>query len=159
VSKDCRRAHSHRVDVTCRAVVLQNHLWNWSWSRSSPLCDFHLYFGNPRSFSSRSKRGVAQLTLLCMGNAFTGGLLSIQTVTSAFLLINTELGEEKNLVKHLGNIAGVSEAHIVYGVYDIVAKLEAGTMHELNNTITSKVRSLRGIKSTLTMVVVESRSA
>ncbi len=72
------------------------------------------------------------------------------------MLMNTEMGEEKDLAKQLSTIAGVSEAHVVYGVYDIVAKLEAATMNELKDTITSKIRTLSGLKSTLTMIIVES---
>jgi len=49
----------------------------------------------------------------------------------------------------------VIEASIVYGVYDIVAKVEADTMEELKQTVTWKIRRLGKVRSTLTMICVE----
>jgi DNA-binding Lrp family transcriptional regulator len=43
----------------------------------------------------------------------------------------------------------------VYGVYDIVAQVEADTMEKVKETITWKLRKLNGVKSTLTMIVME----
>ena len=76
--------------------------------------------------------------------------------TTAFLLINSELGAEKQLVDEIKSIQHVKEAHLVYGVYDIVTKVEADTMDEVKETITWKIRKLDRVKSTLTMMVVES---
>ncbi len=45
---------------------------------------------------------------------------------------------------------------MVYGVYDIVAKIEADTMEKVKETITWKIRRLEKVRSTLTMIVVES---
>jgi len=49
----------------------------------------------------------------------------------------------------------VKEAHAVYGVYDIVAKVEAMTMDKLREVLASKVRRLDKVRSTLTMIVIE----
>jgi DNA-binding Lrp family transcriptional regulator len=40
-------------------------------------------------------------------------------------------------------------------VYDIVAQVEADTMEKVKETITWKLRKLNGVKSTLTMIVME----
>ena len=53
------------------------------------------------------------------------------------------------------SIEDVKEAYGVYGVYDIVAKVEAETIDRLKEVITSKVRRLRWVRSTLTMMVIE----
>jgi DNA-binding Lrp family transcriptional regulator len=73
----------------------------------------------------------------------------------AFVLINAELGAEDALVKELRNTENVSEVYVVYGVYDIVAKIEADTMEKVKETITWKIRRLERVRSTLTMIVVE----
>jgi len=73
----------------------------------------------------------------------------------AFVMINAELGSEKELVKELRNIEGVVEANEVYGVYDIVVKVDLPTMDKLKEVISRKIRSLRGVRSTLTMMVIE----
>jgi len=49
----------------------------------------------------------------------------------------------------------MKEVYVVYGVYDIVAKVEADTMDRVKETITWKVRRLDRVRSTLTMIVVE----
>jgi DNA-binding Lrp family transcriptional regulator len=43
----------------------------------------------------------------------------------------------------------------VYGVYDIVAKVEADSMDKLKEIVTWKIRRLDKVRSTLTMIVVE----
>ncbi len=74
----------------------------------------------------------------------------------AYVLINAEIGSEEALAKELLKVEGVIEASIVYGVYDIVAKVEAVTMEELKQTVTWKIRRLGKVRSTLTMICVES---
>jgi len=73
----------------------------------------------------------------------------------AYVLINAEIGSEEALAKELLKVEGVIEASIVYGVYDIVAKVEADTMEELKQTVTWKIRRLGKVRSTLTMICVE----
>jgi DNA-binding Lrp family transcriptional regulator len=73
----------------------------------------------------------------------------------AFVLINADLGAEEDLVKQLKGIEFVDEVYVVYGVYDIVAKVKADTMDKVKETITWKVRRLDRVRSTLTMIVVE----
>jgi len=73
----------------------------------------------------------------------------------AFVLINAELGAEDALIKELKGIENVSEVYVVYGVYDIVAKIESDTMEKVKETITWKIRRLERVRSTLTMIVVE----
>ena len=73
----------------------------------------------------------------------------------AFVLINAELGAEDSLIKELKNTENVNEVYVVYGVYDIVAKIEADTMEKVKETITWKIRRLERVRSTLTMIVVE----
>ena len=74
---------------------------------------------------------------------------------SAFVLVNAEIGSEDDVLNDLKNTKGVTEAFIVYGVYDIVAKITSDTMDELKEIITTKIRGLENVRSTLTMIVVE----
>jgi DNA-binding Lrp family transcriptional regulator len=73
----------------------------------------------------------------------------------AFLLISAEIGRERDVAKELESILNVKEVHVTYGVYDVIAKVEAESPERLKETITNKIRTLEHIKSTLTMVVVE----
>ena len=73
----------------------------------------------------------------------------------AFVLMNAELGSEDSLVNELKKLESVKEIYQVYGVYDIVAQVESDTMDKVKETITWKLRKLNGVKSTLTMIVME----
>ena len=73
----------------------------------------------------------------------------------AFVLINADLGAEEDLLKKLREIPNVKEVYVVYGVYDIVARVEADTMEKVKETITWHIRRLDKVRSTLTMIVVE----
>ncbi|MBS7616697.1 Lrp/AsnC ligand binding domain-containing protein [Candidatus Bathyarchaeota archaeon] len=76
----------------------------------------------------------------------------------AFVLINTEIGSEANVLKDLKKIEGVEEAYAVYGVYDIIARVGAETMDKLKEIVTWRVRRLDKVRSTLTMIIVEEQT-
>jgi len=74
---------------------------------------------------------------------------------TAFVLINAELGKEAEILRELRSMSDVKEAHFVYGVYDIIAKVEAESMEKLREIVTLKIRRVAEVRSTLTMTVVE----
>ena len=74
---------------------------------------------------------------------------------SAFVLINAEIGSEDEVLKTLKGIPNVKESYVVYGVYDIIARVEGETMEKLKDVVTWKVRRLDKVRSTLTMIVME----
>ena len=73
----------------------------------------------------------------------------------AFVLINAEIGSEDEVLQELRKLSNVKESYVVYGVYDIVAKVEAESMDKLKEIVTWKIRRLDRVRSTLTMIVVE----
>lgn len=73
----------------------------------------------------------------------------------AFVLINSEIGSEGEVLNELRKVEGVEEAYSVYGVYDIVAKVKADSMEKLKDIVTWKIRRLNKVRSTLTMIVIE----
>jgi len=74
---------------------------------------------------------------------------------AAFVLVNAEIGSEDEVLEDLKSTKGVVGAWIVYGVYDIVAKIEADTMDELKRIVTENLRALENVRSTMTMICVE----
>jgi DNA-binding Lrp family transcriptional regulator len=76
---------------------------------------------------------------------------------TAFVLINTEIGSESDVLKELRKVEGVDDSFAVYGVYDIVARVTADTMDKLKETVTWRIRRLDKVRSTLTMIVVEEK--
>jgi DNA-binding Lrp family transcriptional regulator len=79
----------------------------------------------------------------------------MKNMPAAFVLINAEIGSEEEVLKELNKVEGVTEAYIVYGVYDIVAKIKSDTMDKLKDVVTWNVRRLNKVRSTLTMIIVE----
>ncbi len=73
-------------------------------------------------------------------------------MAKAYVLINSEIGGEAEVVKQLKDMKEVVEVSVVYGVYDVIVKLEAETMEILKELITSKVRHLNKVRSTMTMI-------
>jgi len=75
-------------------------------------------------------------------------------MATAFILINAETGEENIVLEKLKVVPEVKEVYMVYGVYDIIARVETGTMQELKDILSLKIRRLDKVSSTLTMVVI-----
>jgi DNA-binding Lrp family transcriptional regulator len=59
----------------------------------------------------------------------------------AFVLMNVDAGGEETVLKKLQDVQNVKEAYSVYGVYDIVARIEAETMDKLKEIVTWRVRT------------------
>ncbi|MDP7975796.1 Lrp/AsnC ligand binding domain-containing protein [Tardisphaera miroshnichenkoae] len=78
-------------------------------------------------------------------------------MASAYVVINTEIGGEEETLEQLRKIPEVKEAHEVYGVYDLIVKIEAPTLEALKDTVTNKIRKIDKVRSTLTMIVTEEK--
>ena len=74
---------------------------------------------------------------------------------SAYILLNTEIGAENQVLKALKKIEGVEEAHNLWGVYDIIANIKADSMEKLKFIITKKIQKIGKINSKLTMMTTE----
>jgi len=78
-------------------------------------------------------------------------------LASAIVLIQTEIGSESRVMNELIKIPEIKEVYIVYGTYDVVAKIEADTLEKIREVITDKIRRLSDIRTTVTMIVVEEK--
>jgi DNA-binding Lrp family transcriptional regulator len=76
---------------------------------------------------------------------------------TAYVLINTEPKFMEHVVEILEKLDTVEEIFPVYGVYDVVAKIRADSMGELKEIVTWKVRSLKEVRSTITMLILEEK--
>ena len=73
----------------------------------------------------------------------------------AYVLFNVESGSEDNVLKQLRNLNNVEEAYVSYGVYDLVVRVKADTMEELKDSVTHKIRTIKQVRSTLTLIMME----
>jgi len=75
-------------------------------------------------------------------------------LATAYLLLNVETGTEEEVMRSLKPVPEVQEARMVYGIYDIIIRVEAETMEEMKNVVNGRIRHLYRIRSTMTMIVV-----
>ena len=75
-------------------------------------------------------------------------------MATAFVLLNVDLGKDDEVLTKLRELDGVKQAYQVYGVYDIIAKLEGEDIEGLKSTLQEKVRRLDYVRSTLTLIGV-----
>ncbi|MCP6719335.1 MAG: Lrp/AsnC ligand binding domain-containing protein [Patescibacteria group bacterium] len=73
---------------------------------------------------------------------------------TAFILINAEINKEKEVLNYLKSLKGVDEVDLVYGIYDIIAKVVADDIDELNLIVNGKVSKNNHIRSTMTMIAI-----
>lgn len=73
---------------------------------------------------------------------------------TAFVMVNAEIGEEEEVFRFLTEEIGVEEAYIVYGVYDLIAKVTSDSMKNLKDMVINQIRQAKGVRSTLTMIIV-----
>lgn len=58
-------------------------------------------------------------------------------------------------MSQLKEMPNVVEVHIVYGVYDLIAKIEADDTDSLKKIVTENLRILERVRSTMTMICVD----
>ena len=73
----------------------------------------------------------------------------------AYVLINVESGGEDEVLIALEKVSNVEESYFSYGVYDIIIKVKAESMEKLKEMVTSKIRSLNLVRSTLTLIILK----
>jgi DNA-binding Lrp family transcriptional regulator len=73
----------------------------------------------------------------------------------AFVLFNVGAGSEDQVLKDAKAIGGVQEAYVSYGVYDLVLKVKADSMDQLKELVTHRLRTIKNVRSTLTLILTE----
>ena len=72
---------------------------------------------------------------------------------SAIIILNTDIGKENEVAESVSRIAGVESSDVVYGVYDIVAKVSSENNDKLDSMIMNQIRQVPFVRSTLTLIV------
>jgi len=75
----------------------------------------------------------------------------MQSMRKAFVLVNTDLGSEDEIQSELKKVEGVVGVYQVYGVYDMMVEVEAESDQKLKEILFSGIRSLKHVRSTLTL--------
>lgn len=70
----------------------------------------------------------------------------------AYVLINCELGAEEDIAEELKELDEVVFVDKVHGAYDLLVKVEAANPVELRETISWKIKSVKKLRSSLTLI-------
>lgn len=70
----------------------------------------------------------------------------------AYVLLNSELGQEPKIIEALEGVEAITNIHSLYGIYDLIIEMDAETMDKIKEVVFNKVRRLDHVKSTITLL-------
>jgi DNA-binding Lrp family transcriptional regulator len=71
-----------------------------------------------------------------------------------YVLLNCDLGAEEYIVEELRQIPEVKNAYLTFGAYDVIAEVHANTQQDFEKAVSSKIRKLARVVSTMTLNVI-----
>ncbi|MCW4018052.1 MAG: Lrp/AsnC ligand binding domain-containing protein [Candidatus Bathyarchaeota archaeon] len=75
----------------------------------------------------------------------------------ALVCLTTDLNSTEEVLKKLQACDGVEEAYMVYGVYDIIAKVKGASVDKIRQ-VSDQIMNVSKVQKTLTMMVAEAES-
>ena len=76
-------------------------------------------------------------------------------MSTAFVLFKCQPQRELEVYLALLEIESVSETHVAYGEYDLVARIDFEDEKEMAKTLIGNMRSIPGVQKTETLIAVE----
>ena len=73
----------------------------------------------------------------------------------AFVLIETVVGRNKDVMVALRQLEGVKSVDTVTGPYDIIAIIEGETLNDIGDLVTGKIHPIVGISRTVTCLAIQ----
>ena len=77
-------------------------------------------------------------------------------MAKAYVLMNCDLGSEKEVIDSLKKIDGIKDVHGTFGLYDIIAQIESDSEEKIQSIVTGIIRKMPKIHSTVTLTRSES---
>ena len=71
----------------------------------------------------------------------------------AYVLFKVSSGAERDICRKISNLDEVLEASVIYGEYDLIAKVRVKDLSELETFLTEKIRAIPSVILTSTMIV------
>jgi anthranilate phosphoribosyltransferase len=73
----------------------------------------------------------------------------------AYVFLTLKRGGESNVANLLKNMNGVVDVSLLYGEYDLIAKVEKESMEDLQKFLTKEIRTIADVEQTSTMITVK----
>jgi len=72
----------------------------------------------------------------------------------AFVLIETAVGKNKDVMAAVRQLEGVKSVDTVTGPYDIIAIVERESLNDVGDLVTGKIHPIAGISRTVTCLAI-----
>jgi DNA-binding Lrp family transcriptional regulator len=72
-----------------------------------------------------------------------------------FVLVKTAPTKEHDVFTALMAVHGVKEVHILFGDYDLIAKVEAENFDKIGKLVINRIRKIPGVTDTKTLTGLE----
>jgi len=76
----------------------------------------------------------------------------------AYVLVKVDVGKDREVfaeIQNLQSIYKIREVASVFGVYDLIVKVEAETHKDLETVVFDALRQIPGVRETVTLVIVK----
>jgi DNA-binding Lrp family transcriptional regulator len=73
----------------------------------------------------------------------------------AYIMVRVDAGKERDVAGKVKKMSEVKEANIIYGEWDLVIKINVKNVEEITAFVVDKLRHLKEVKLTSTMIVAE----
>jgi DNA-binding Lrp family transcriptional regulator len=75
-------------------------------------------------------------------------------MVEAIVLVQVKVGASPAVVQAVGEVGGVTEAYVVSGPYDVIARVEADGLDQLGQLVVSNIQAVEGVTRTLTCPIL-----
>jgi DNA-binding Lrp family transcriptional regulator len=74
--------------------------------------------------------------------------------TKAYVLIETTVGRNREVISALKKVKGISGVELVTGPFDLITIIEAESLADIGDVVTARIHPIPGITRTVTCLVM-----
>ena len=75
-------------------------------------------------------------------------------MVEAIVLVQVKAGASSAVAKAVGEMTGVTEAYVVTGPYDVIARVQTDSLDDLGRMAVSRIQAVEGVSRTLTCPIL-----
>lgn len=73
----------------------------------------------------------------------------------AYIMMKMQVGMDEQVISEIKKLEQVEEANATYGSFDLLIKVKFKTIEELDRFIFEKIRRIKGVNETSSMIVAK----
>ena len=74
---------------------------------------------------------------------------------SAYVFVNIRAGNAMDVITDIRKLKGVKQAHLVTGLHDVIAYVEAPDVNTMGKMVVSQIQKISGVERTVTCLTVQ----